>query len=181
MSNQRTARPRIVPTVWRGLSDVSEFWKTICARRRKSRLASGSTTPPPKFSVPAVLASLGYTTPGYSTTVYGYNLSKLVTHLIWSNDDWSINARGTRWGDEYVAIYGTSDWQRFNAKWTFDLEVSKKLIDKFELSVGANNIFDTYPDRQTYDNTYYGALPYNSVQQGFQGAFYYARIKYSLD
>jgi iron complex outermembrane recepter protein len=133
-----------------------------------------------KFTTPSVLTSLGYTAPSYATTVYRQNLSKGIFSANWSNDDWRLDVRSTRWGDQYVQIRGTSTYQKFPAKFTFDLEISKKFYDQLTLSIGGNNIFDAYPARQDYANTYSGGLPYNNVQQGFLGAFYYSRLAFKM-
>ena len=44
-------------TVWRGLSELSGFWKTICARRRNEMSGAGGTSSPAKRSRPASAGS----------------------------------------------------------------------------------------------------------------------------
>lgn len=78
--------------------------------------------------------------------------------------------------------------QRFGAKITADAEVSYTFMDHFTLAVGANNLFDTYPDRikATIDNPIYtltGSTADGQVYPrmggpfGFNGGFWYARLK----
>jgi iron complex outermembrane recepter protein len=78
--------------------------------------------------------------------------------------------------------------QTFGAKITADAEVSYTFMDHFTLSVGANNLFDTYPDRikaspsnpifsltnSTADGQVY---PRMGGPFGFNGGFWYGRIK----
>lgn len=75
------------------------------------------------------------------------------------------------------------------AKWVTDLELRGTFMDKFTIAVGANNLFDVYPDRvplgrgvdpangaaRNYPvNNYF--LPYSNFSPfGFNGRFLYAR------
>ncbi|MFI5336200.1 MAG: TonB-dependent receptor plug domain-containing protein [Opitutales bacterium] len=77
--------------------------------------------------------------------------------------------------------------QTFGAKWLTDLDISYHYSKHITVSVGANNLFDVYPDQnirsvvvngQAFngsDNA--GTFPYSSVSPfGFNGAFYYAKF-----
>ena len=76
----------------------------------------------------------------------------------------------------------------FGAKATLDAEISYSFMDHFTLSVGANNLLNTYPDKisATAANHIYtvtnslgdGSIyPRNGGPFGFNGGFWYARIK----
>lgn len=74
--------------------------------------------------------------------------------------------------------------QIFGAKTIFDLNATYAFSDAFSLTLGANNLFDAYPDKwnatrdgavgqaSSYSN---GQIPYtrNANQFGFNGAYYY--------
>ena len=74
--------------------------------------------------------------------------------------------------------------QEFGAKTLFDLSVTYRFTERFALTAGGNNIFNTYPDKWNarrngfageaaqYSN---GQIPFtrNAGQFGFNGAFYY--------
>jgi iron complex outermembrane receptor protein len=75
---------------------------------------------------------------------------------------------------------------RLGAKWITDLELRYRAFDHLELAVGADNVFDVYPDRSPFGarpasiggqypiNQYY--LPYSGFSPfGFNGRFLYAR------
>jgi iron complex outermembrane receptor protein len=75
---------------------------------------------------------------------------------------------------------------RLGAKWITDLELRYRAFDRLELAIGADNIFDIYPDRSPFGarpasiggfypiNQYY--LPYSGFSPfGFNGRFLYAR------
>lgn len=73
--------------------------------------------------------------------------------------------------------------QTFNAKTVTDLSLSYQLTKTVAATVGANNLFDVYPDIQTHSgNQSLGRFVYSRrVQQmGFNGAYYFARVKLSL-
>jgi len=75
---------------------------------------------------------------------------------------------------------------RLGAKWITDLELRYRAFGHVELAIGADNIFDVYPDRSPFGprpssiggvypiNQYY--LPYSGFSPfGFNGRFLYAR------
>lgn len=65
-------------------------------------------------------------------------------------------------------------------KWriTTDLAVARKLTDNISFTLGGVNIFNVYPTRQDTE-TESGGL-WDPVQMGFNGAFYYARLRFKL-
>ena len=110
-----------------------------------------------------------------------------------------ITARTTRYG-KVVALEATAplapnqtsltalgpDDQILGAKWITDLELRYKLFDRFGLALGANNLFDVYPDRRPYGKRPDGGnypqnfqyLPYSASGSpfGFNGRFLYGRV-----
>jgi iron complex outermembrane recepter protein len=68
----------------------------------------------------------------------------------------------------------------FAAKALFDLEVGYQLSKHLRLTVGADNVFNTFPDQNKKDaNISLGRFIYNrNVSQfGWNGAFYYAKVQ----
>ncbi|MFK7845673.1 MAG: hypothetical protein AB8G77_10255 [Rhodothermales bacterium] len=73
--------------------------------------------------------------------------------------------------------------ESFSAKTLIDLGVSAEILPGVILHAGANNIFNTFPDRhQKAANYSSGRFPYSRrvTQFGTNGGFYYARLKLSL-
>lgn len=70
--------------------------------------------------------------------------------------------------------------QKHGGKFVTDLTVAYKVTPKIQLIVGANNLFDVFPDKQVYENSYYGVFKYAPVQMGTTGAYYFGRISYRL-
>ena len=53
-------------------------------------------------------------------------------------------------------------------------------VKGWEFSVGADNMFDTYPDRSIPSLGTRNYLPYSTQSPfGFNGAFYYGKVSYA--
>jgi iron complex outermembrane receptor protein len=70
--------------------------------------------------------------------------------------------------------------QKHNGKVVTDLSLAYKATPKIQFIIGANNLFDVFPDKQVYENSYFGVFKYAPVQMGTTGAYYFGRISYSL-
>ena len=73
--------------------------------------------------------------------------------------------------------------QTFSSKLVTDLSLSWQLKKEIGFTIGANNLFDIYQDMHTHSGTAsLGRFVYSRrvQQQGFNGAYYFARIKFSL-
>ena len=76
--------------------------------------------------------------------------------------------------------------QHFGSKFTTDIDVSYDLSDEFTVTVGANNVFNTFPDK--LNNNSIGLFPItggsadgqvyprNGGPFGMNGGFWYARL-----
>lgn len=78
--------------------------------------------------------------------------------------------------------------QRFGSKFLTDVDVSYEFMDHFTLTLGANNVFDVYPDRiaASTTNPIYAltnsladgqVYPRSGGPFGLNGGFYYARVR----
>jgi iron complex outermembrane recepter protein len=111
----------------------------------------------------------------------------------WSMGDFSINAAEhyySSWRAESDYPSGVAGvlGQKFGSKFTTDLEASYTFMDHYTLSIGSNNLFNTKPDKlkaspaisiytitnSTSDGQIY---PRNGGPFGFNGGFWYARIR----
>jgi iron complex outermembrane receptor protein len=107
----------------------------------------------------------------------------------------ALTARTKRYGEVSVAgatptnATGTLD-QTYGAKWITDASVSLTLRRRYSLAVGADNLFDVYPDRnvnpgdpQTSNGgiSNFGIFPYNAISPfGFNGRFIYTKLSFGL-
>ncbi len=117
----------------------------------------------------------------------------------WQIGDFSLNLRESYYGEwrssaDYPIRTGNIagnpiiDGQHFGAKFLTDLDVSYTFAEHFTLTIGANNLFNVYPDKiqATVDNPIFaltGSISNGSVYPrsggpfGINGGFYYARLR----
>ena len=83
------------------------------------------------------------------------------------------------WYNSFTEFTANSDTDRVDAgaQWLVDLETSYAMKSGLTISAGAQNLFDSYPDRTTgVDGTRYPeASPF-----GFNGGYYYLRALYAF-
>ncbi|KRE88709.1 hypothetical protein ASG87_09040 [Frateuria sp. Soil773] len=105
--------------------------------------------------------------------------NKLVINSLYSIGRWGIDGTLTRYGNftSYNPTNPSLD-QKFDAKWLLDLAVSYHL-DRWNFTVGADNVFNTYPDKVIAANDTNGTLPYTVFSPfGFNGAYVYGKVAY---
>ncbi|KPA88469.1 TonB-dependent receptor plug domain-containing protein [Pseudomonas sp. RHF3.3-3] len=90
--------------------------------------------------------------------------------------NWTTNLQLTRFGEYTEGANKPSDDRTYSAKWITDLDVAYDVNQNLTVAVGANNLFDVYPDKiglKAWAGTYeYGMFsPY-----GLGGGYYYSRI-----
>ena len=129
----------------------------------------------------------------------GQPRTKIVLSADGEYGDFGLTARTTRYGkliapdaapplppnQASLTALGPDD-QKLSAKWITDLELRYKLLKRVDLAVGANNLFDVYPDRRPFgrrpDGGFYPAnfphIPFSGAASpfGFNGRFIYGRI-----
>jgi iron complex outermembrane receptor protein len=106
--------------------------------------------------------------------------SKFAFNLNYSNPKFGASLGLTRFGEVSYLSFDDATRVEYDAKITADLTLTAKLSKKINFTVGANNLFNTYPTQQiASDNTDSGGY-WDSVQMGFGGAYYYARLGFSF-
>lgn len=68
----------------------------------------------------------------------------------------------------------------YTAKMVTDLTLGFKLSKDLKLSIGSNNLFNVYPDKQDEQGNTEAGGYWDSVQMGFSGAYYYARLGFKF-
>lgn len=110
--------------------------------------------------------------------------NKLNLSAVWNFNEWQTTLRATRYG-EVADISTTSDRDEYlDAKWITDLEVAYRPNDEWKFALGANNLFDQYP-QATVDNIGYSTFsqifPYTPyTPYSLDGRFLYGNITYSF-
>jgi iron complex outermembrane recepter protein len=96
----------------------------------------------------------------------------------------TLKAQTTRFGEiSTIAPVDKTQDQTFAAKWITDLSASFQLAKFVSLNVGANNVFDIYPDK-VFDPrlTNDGTVVYSrfATQFGFNGAYYFVGLNFGF-
>jgi iron complex outermembrane receptor protein len=107
--------------------------------------------------------------------------TKLNLSAVWSMDEWRATLRTTRYGE----TQDPSDTPALNEvlpeKWVTDLDVGYDVTENISLTLGANNLFDVYPDptRELIEDvtTFSRLFPYSGFSPfGFTGRFVYGKV-----
>lgn len=97
---------------------------------------------------------------------------------------WTFNVRSTRFGKVATRDPGSPALDEFfSPKTITDASMSYKFANFANITIGANNIGNTYPDKlKNFANTGEGRFIYsrNATQFGFNGGYYYTSIVFEL-
>ena len=97
----------------------------------------------------------------------------------WSKGQWGATLRTTFYGDVLspgTAADGSGDWQT-GTNGIVDLEARRRFGDNITVSLGADNLFDQYPDQVPPNLNTSGGNPWSSFSPfGFNGRFLYGRL-----
>jgi iron complex outermembrane receptor protein len=108
--------------------------------------------------------------------------TKLILGANWQRERWTSNLTLTRYGSwrEVNSATDRSLDREYKARWITDIDVGYQLTKDLNLAVGAQNLFDVYPERQnpsskTMTKGYGAYSPY-----GFTGGYYFTRLTYNF-
>ena len=140
---------------------------------------------PLTFFGPFSQAYLEAAAPDYKVSgMLSYTTSKLTASVVWTQYS-SVLLQDFQWVDsppttqaEADALYAVAT-DVYEAAGTLDLSVSYRLRAKTQLTIGANNILNTYPTPQFDAWTDQGGFN-DSVQMGADGAYFFARIGFGF-
>jgi iron complex outermembrane receptor protein len=167
--------------------DLVATYTTVFSKASKLDISLASNfnkTSITKFHFPASLSGLNqddYFGPDQKSLIETNNpKSKHSLSLNLGISKFNLLIRNIYWGEVIRNAYPFGVEQVHKAKITTDVSASYKIFSGLSLSLGANNIFDVFPDKQVYDNSYFGVFKYAPVQMGTLGAFYYARLNLAI-
>lgn len=92
-------------------------------------------------------------------------------------NDWNFNLKFIRFG-KIVLIDWIDEEDVYEPKITTDFAINRKITNNISLTLGGVNIFNVYPSEQDTE-TESGGL-WDPVQMGFNGAFYYGRLRFTF-
>lgn len=88
--------------------------------------------------------------------------------------------RNTYFGKVIRDGYPFGGVQKFSPKVVTDISVGYDITKNINFTVGANNVFDVFPDRQIYENSYFGVFKYAPVQMGTLGNYFFGRLNFNF-
>ncbi|MDT8439214.1 MAG: TonB-dependent receptor [Wenzhouxiangellaceae bacterium] len=92
----------------------------------------------------------------------------------WQRDRLRLLARARYFGA--VERVFTFAEQRFDAEWAFDAEAGWRVLPNWEITAGANNLFDNLPDASANANNFFGNFAFDPIVPiGINGRFLYLR------
>ena len=136
---------------------------------------------------PAVLAGAGVDQGNLFSDVelrrfeVGSPKTKLNLSAVWTMDEWHATLRTTRYGETQEPSSDPATNEVLPEKWVTDLDVGYDVTENVTLTLGANNLFDVYPDttRELVEDvgTFSRLFPYSGFSPfGFSGRFVYGKV-----
>ncbi|MGG7471096.1 TonB-dependent receptor plug domain-containing protein [Chryseobacterium arthrosphaerae] len=92
----------------------------------------------------------------------------------------SFLVRNTYFGKVIRDGFPFGEVQEFSPKVVTDISVGYDITKNLNFTVGANNVFDVFPDLQIYKNSYYGVFKYAPVQMGTLGNYFFGRLNFNF-
>ena len=86
-----------------------------------------------------------------------------------------------RWGEVTIPASTVEREQVLSSKTTVDMEYSFQVNSQVRMAIGANNLFDVYPDKTIKRNSFNGIFQHSGYSPfGFNGRYIYTRLDLSL-
>jgi len=113
-------------------------------------------------------------------TVCGQPKDNLRLGVDWQKDQLGFLVRASRYGEYCTFTNPANEDQTFSAEWVTDAELSYTW-KPLTFAVGAQNLFDTFPDRNIGADANFGIFTYpRNSPFGMNGRFLYSRISYTF-
>lgn len=108
--------------------------------------------------------------------------SKIILSLTYKSGNVGLNIRNTRFGETMIAPL-TADPEYFSSKILTDISLTYSIKSWVTVTLGANNVFNIYPDRlKDYNNTGQGSWIYSPEGSpfGFNGGYYFINLGFNF-
>ncbi|QYN49017.1 TonB-dependent receptor [Apibacter sp. ESL0432] len=121
-----------------------------------------------------------------SSKVYLENVipnQKFNISLTYAIQKWNLFLRNNYFGGVTEPSNILSNQQYYNPRWITDASIAYKLTDVLKLTVGANNLFNCYPEKVAKKaNSNQGQFVYSRYvsQFGFNGRYIFTRLNFNL-
>ncbi|HEY6843193.1 MAG TPA: TonB-dependent receptor, partial [Thermoanaerobaculia bacterium] len=157
---------------------------SLAYSNNKTDITHYDDTPPQLRGLNAVLFDRGE----QRRTICGQPRDNIRAQESYSQGAWNATLREERYGEFCSATINPIDDQTYKPKWLADLDLSYRW-GKYTFGLGAENLFDTFPDRNLRAGIPSGsaqvgsagvfAYPINSPF-GFNGRYVYSRVSYNF-
>ena len=99
----------------------------------------------------------------------------------WNRSKWGANFNLARFGEFCSATLLASDDQTYSAKWLTDLGATYTIGQSLTLGIGAQNVFNVFPDRNITVNSFNGIQTFPSTSPfGMNGRTIYGRVAWKM-
>lgn len=184
--NTRTRGIDMVTSFRQSLSQKSSLNASVAFTFNKTEVTSQKPTPP-QIQAGATSTIKLIDTVSISLIETSQPRNKVLASIGYQAGKLNITARATYFG-KVIAWEKPANLphraQTFNGKTLTDLTIGYDVSKRFSVTLGANNIFDVYPDKVLANYASYsnGQIPYtrNANQFGFNGSFYYTTLNLKL-
>ncbi|WP_268846013.1 TonB-dependent receptor [Flavobacterium aestivum] len=105
--------------------------------------------------------------------------SKFGLNLNYSRKKFDAGLAFTHFSEVVLIDYSGSE-DVYSPKTITDLTVGYQITKELKLTVGSNNLFNVYPDKQDETGNTEAGGYWDAVQMGFNGAYYYARLGFTF-
>ncbi|MGV8944705.1 TonB-dependent receptor plug domain-containing protein [Thermomonas sp.] len=144
----------------------------------KTQVTRIAPNPPQLAALGANLERIGRDERGRIET--GFPRDKFALNANWNLERWDFNVGTTRYG-RFITRHASipAQDQTFDPKWVVDASVNFRPTQHWTVTLGADNVFNTYPEKTIYANSTFGMIPY-SLQSpfGFNGSYAYAKATF---
>ncbi|HEU4375804.1 MAG TPA: TonB-dependent receptor, partial [Telluria sp.] len=111
----------------------------------------------------------------------GQPKNKLNANVSWKLAQWGATLRATRYGSVLSPGATAAFDAKLGAKTVVDLEARYAITPKLHLAIGADNLFDAYPETLSPAINSTGNTPFSTYTPfGFSGRFIYGRATYAF-
>ena len=99
----------------------------------------------------------------------------------WKRSKWGASVLGARYGRFCSPTLNPNDDQVYGAKWLTDMDLNYALSRGLTLGIGAQNIFNVFPDRNITVNSFNGIQTFPSASPfGMNGRTIYGRVAWKM-
>ena len=113
--------------------------------------------------------------------------SKINHTMVYQYRNFNLTLSNVRFGEiwvrtDHIDNNGLYLDQKFNAKIITDLSIGYDVTPTMNMTIGANNLFNIYPDQNRPEFRSNNTFIYSrrATQFGFNGGFYFARLNFKL-